>query len=119
MGERLAGSQKVRGSNPLSSTSIETMSVAEAIRNELAWLDGRFLSRGDLSLPVGDAGFVLGATVTEQLRTFRGELFLPDDHGRRLDESLAVEVSLILPSACARIARAPGSTACASRSARW
>ena len=90
MGERLAGSQKVRGSNPLSSTSIETMSAAEAIRNELAWLDGRFLSRGELSLPVGDAGFVFGATVTEQLRTFRGELFLPDDHGRRLAESLAV-----------------------------
>jgi branched-subunit amino acid aminotransferase/4-amino-4-deoxychorismate lyase len=66
------------------------MSAAEAIRNELAWLDGRFLSRGELSLPVGDAGFVLGATVTEQLRTFRGELFLPDDHGDRLADSLAV-----------------------------
>ena len=84
MGERLAGSQKVRGSNPLSSTSIETMSAAEATRGELAWLDGRSIPRGDLALPVGDGGFVLGATVTEQLRTFGGTLFLPDDHGRRL-----------------------------------
>jgi len=66
------------------------MSAAEATRSELAWLDGRAIPRGDLALPVGDAGFVYGATVTEQLRTFRGTLFLPDDHGRRLAHSLAV-----------------------------
>ena len=66
------------------------MSAAEATRGELAWLDGRTIPRGDLALPVGDGGFVLGATVTEQLRTFRGTLFLPDDHGRRLAHSLAV-----------------------------
>ena len=90
MGERLAGSQKVRGSNPLSSISIEMMSAAEATRGELAWLDGRTIPRGEFAVPAGDAGFVLGATVTEQLRTFRGKLFLPDDHGRRLAESLEV-----------------------------
>ncbi|MCE9631846.1 MAG: aminotransferase class IV [Planctomycetia bacterium] len=72
------------------------MAAAEATRGELAWLDGRYLSRGDLAVPVGDAGFVLGATVTEQLRTFRGRLFLPDDHARRLGESLAV-VGIRLP----------------------
>jgi branched-subunit amino acid aminotransferase/4-amino-4-deoxychorismate lyase len=66
------------------------MSAAEATRNELAWLDGRSIPRGEFSLPVGDAGFVLGATVTEQLRTFQGRLFLPDDHGRRFVESLNV-----------------------------
>ena len=66
------------------------MSAAEATRGELAWLDGRSIPRGDLALPVGDGGFVLGATVTEQLRTFGGTLFLPDDHGRRLAHSLAV-----------------------------
>jgi branched-subunit amino acid aminotransferase/4-amino-4-deoxychorismate lyase len=66
------------------------MSAAEAKHRELAWLDGRFLPRSELALPVGDAGFVLGATVTEQLRTFRGRLFLPDDHARRLAESLAI-----------------------------
>jgi branched-chain amino acid aminotransferase len=43
-----------------------------------------------LCLPVGDAGFVLGATVTEQLRTFHGRLFLPEAHAERLGESLAI-----------------------------
>jgi len=56
---------------------------------EIAWIDGAFVPRAELALPVGDAGFVLGATVTEQLRTFRGTLFLPDEHARRLTESLA------------------------------
>jgi branched-chain amino acid aminotransferase len=64
------------------------MSAAEVTRSELAWLDGRFLPRAELALPVGDAGFVLGATVTEQLRTFDGRLFLPIDHARRLQASL-------------------------------
>ncbi|MFM8635592.1 MAG: aminotransferase class IV [Planctomycetia bacterium] len=53
-----------------------------------AWLNGRFIPRDSLHLPVGDAGFVLGATVTEQLRTFRGELFLPEPHRDRLARSL-------------------------------
>ena len=72
------------------------MAAAEATQGELAWLDGQYLPRGDLTVPVGDAGFVLGATVTEQLRTFRGRLFLPEDHARRLGESLAV-VGIRLP----------------------
>jgi branched-subunit amino acid aminotransferase/4-amino-4-deoxychorismate lyase len=57
---------------------------------EIAWIDRRVVPRGELTLPVGDAGFVLGATVTEQLRTFQGRLFLPDEHARRLAESLAI-----------------------------
>lgn len=66
------------------------MSSREAIAGELAWIDGRFLSRGELVLPVGDAGFVFGATVTEQLRTIRGRLFLLDEHLARLRASLGV-----------------------------
>ena len=50
---------------------------------ELAWLDGSFIPRHSLCLPVGDAGFVMGATVTEQLRTFSGRLFLPVQHEER------------------------------------
>ena len=64
-------------------------SKAELAQVELAWMDGEFLPRQSLGLPVGDAGFVLGATVTEQLRTFHGRLFLPDDHQHRLRDSLA------------------------------
>ncbi len=56
---------------------------------EIAWTAGAFVPRATLSVPVGDAGFVLGTTVTEQLRTFRGRLFLPDEHRDRLAASLA------------------------------
>lgn len=66
------------------------MPAAEVTPADVAWLDGRFLPRAELSLPVGDAGFVFGATVTEQLRTFRGHVFLLDEHLRRLAESLAI-----------------------------
>lgn len=56
---------------------------------EIAWTAGAFVPRATLAVPVGDAGFVLGTTVTEQLRTIRGRLFLPDDHRDRLAASLA------------------------------
>jgi len=65
------------------------MGELDRVDGEAAWLDGRFLPRAKFALPVGDAGFVLGATVTEQLRTFRGRLFLPEPHARRLARSLA------------------------------
>ena len=65
------------------------LAQTELAQVELAWMDGEFIPRQSLSLPVGDAGFVLGATVTEQLRTFHGRLFLPDDHRHRLRDSLA------------------------------
>lgn len=56
---------------------------------EIAWTAGAFVPRATLAVPVGDAGFVLGTTVTEQLRTVRGRLFLPDEHAHRLAASLA------------------------------
>lgn len=58
--------------------------------DDVAWLSGRLIPRAEFAMPAGDSGFVLGATVTEQLRTFRGRLFLPDPHARRLADSLAV-----------------------------
>jgi len=57
--------------------------------SEIAWQNGQFLPRADLGVSPSDAGFVLGATVTEQLRTFRGVLFQPDAHAQRLAASLA------------------------------
>lgn len=71
-------------------SAAEATSGSEATRGELAWLDGRPVPRADVAMPLGDAGFVLGATVTEQLRTFHGRLFLPEKHARRLAESLAI-----------------------------
>jgi branched-subunit amino acid aminotransferase/4-amino-4-deoxychorismate lyase len=58
-------------------------------RPPVAWCDGRIVPAASCLLPVGDAGFVLGATVTEQLRTFRGVPFLPGPHAARLEASLA------------------------------
>lgn len=89
------------------------MSAAEATRSELAWLDGRLLPRSELSLPVGDAGFVLGATVTEQLRTFRGAPFLPDEHGRRFAESCRI-VGIDLPWPVADLLAAAAGVAAAN-----
>jgi branched-subunit amino acid aminotransferase/4-amino-4-deoxychorismate lyase len=55
-----------------------------------AYLNGRFVPLSQATIAVSDAGFVLGASVTEQLRTFRGCLFHRDDHLRRLQHSLDI-----------------------------
>jgi len=54
----------------------------------LAYFNGQLVPARDASIPVYDAGFVLGATVTEQLRTFSGKLFRLDRHLARLFRSL-------------------------------
>ena len=77
---------------------------------EIAWIDGSIVPRGTLALPVGDAGFVLGATVTEQLRTFRGALFLADEHARRLADSL-IAVGIEPPMPVGDILRAAADVA--------
>jgi len=64
------------------------MAALAGISGAAAWLDGCVIDQAALAIPAGDAGFVLGATVTEQLRTFRGRLFLPEPHAQRLLRSL-------------------------------
>src|SRR3569833_153019 len=54
----------------------------------LAFLNGRWLPASQATVNVYDAGFVLGATVSEQLRTFGGKLFKLDEHLDRLSRSL-------------------------------
>jgi branched-chain amino acid aminotransferase len=56
----------------------------------IAYLNGHLLPASQATLPVFDAGFVLGATATEQLRTFRGELFRLPEHLQRLHRSLEI-----------------------------
>lgn len=56
----------------------------------LAYLNGRLLPASKLSLSPTDAGFVLGATVAEQLRTFSGRLFRLNEHLARLAHSLEI-----------------------------
>ncbi len=55
-----------------------------------AFLNGQFVPLSQAVLPVYDAGFVLGATVSEQLRTFGGGLFRLDEHLARLTRSLEI-----------------------------
>ncbi len=54
----------------------------------LVFLNGRTVPASQAGLAVYDAGVVLGATVTELVRTFRKKLFRLDDHFARLKHSL-------------------------------
>jgi branched-chain amino acid aminotransferase len=54
----------------------------------VTFLNGQMLPASQAHLTVYDAGVVLGATVTELVRTFRKELFRLDDHLRRLAQAL-------------------------------
>src|SRR5438874_5959948 len=52
----------------------------------LVYLNGQFIL-GPLAIPAWDAGFVFGATVTDLVRTFGGQLFRLDDHLARFRQS--------------------------------
>ena len=55
-----------------------------------AYLNGQFIAADQLHIAVHDAGFVMGATVAEQLRTFAGKLFRLEEHLDRFERSLAI-----------------------------
>lgn len=59
-------------------------------KQPLALLNGRMIPAAELTIPAYDAGFVLGATVSEQLRTFSGKLFKLDEHLARLQRGLEI-----------------------------
>jgi branched-chain amino acid aminotransferase len=52
----------------------------------LAYRNGQFIP-GPLAIPISDAGFVFGATVTDLVRTFNHTLFRLDDHLARFRAS--------------------------------
>ncbi len=54
----------------------------------LAYLKGEMIPADQAVLPVFDAGIVLGATVTEMVRTFNQRLFRLEEHLERLERSL-------------------------------
>jgi branched-chain amino acid aminotransferase len=54
------------------------------------YLNGTWIPNSGLHIPVDDAGFLLGATVTERLRTFGGRIFRLDEHLDRLHNSLKI-----------------------------
>jgi branched-chain amino acid aminotransferase len=55
-----------------------------------AYFNGEWIPGTELRIAVDDVGFLLGATVTERLRTFRGEVFRLDEHMQRLRRSLEI-----------------------------
>jgi branched-chain amino acid aminotransferase len=56
----------------------------------IAYINGERVPARQAAVPVSDAGFVLGASVADQLRTFGGKLFRLDDHLARLARSLEI-----------------------------
>ncbi len=54
----------------------------------LAYLNGNLIPASQARLAIYDAGIVMGATVTEMVRTFRQKLYRLEEHLRRLSRSL-------------------------------
>lgn len=54
----------------------------------IAYWQGTWKPYSQVTIPLNDAGFQLGATVAEQLRTFNGKIFRLDAHLDRLWKSL-------------------------------
>jgi branched-subunit amino acid aminotransferase/4-amino-4-deoxychorismate lyase len=57
---------------------------------EATYLNGDWIRLRDLLVPASDLGFVLGATVSERLRTFGGKVFRLTEHLDRLCHSLSI-----------------------------
>lgn len=58
-----------------------------AASEPLAYFNGKFLPARELAIPIHDAGFVMGATVTDLVRTFHHRLFRLADHLARFRQS--------------------------------
>lgn len=56
----------------------------------IAYYNGEWMPSESLTIPVYDAGFMMGLTVAEQLRTFNGKLFRLDEHLNRMERSLEI-----------------------------
>lgn len=67
------------------------------------YIRGRFLPASEAHISIYDFGIVLGATVTDLLRTFRGEPYRLEDHVRRFYDSCKyarIEPSIPAEEAC-------------------
>lgn len=56
----------------------------------IAYLGGNWIPQSELKISVEDAGFMLGTTVAEQLRTFAGRVFRLEQHLERLRRCLEI-----------------------------
>jgi branched-subunit amino acid aminotransferase/4-amino-4-deoxychorismate lyase len=64
--------------------------VTSSAPSPLAYVNGRFLAQSEAGLPLNDAGFVWGATVTDLCRTFHHRLFRFSEHVRRFRQSCSL-----------------------------
>lgn len=60
------------------------------MENAWAYLNGTWIPSAELHIGIDDVGFLLGTTVTERLRTFRGQVFRLEYHLKRLRRSLEI-----------------------------
>jgi branched-chain amino acid aminotransferase len=60
------------------------------MKSPQAFLNGQWIPASEAAVPASDAGFVLGVTIAEQLRTFGGKIFHLDGHLARLTHSLKI-----------------------------
>ena len=65
------------------------MPAVPRMSSPLAYLNGRFVPFEQASLPLDDAGFVSGATIVDNSRTFRHKLFRWPDHLARFRHDCA------------------------------
>lgn len=63
------------------------MSTGSAVE-PIVYVHDQFVTASQAKLNIYDAGIVLGATVTEMLRTFKHKLYKTDDHLRRISRAL-------------------------------
>jgi branched-chain amino acid aminotransferase len=73
----------------------------------MAYLQGQVLPAGQAALALNDAGFVLGATITDLCRTVRHELYRWEDHLARFQSSCRA-AHLDLPVAESELTRMAG-----------
>src|SRR6516165_346066 len=67
---------------------IESPFYNESMSEALAYLNGHWLPQSQATLPFHDAGFVMGATVSDLCRTFHHRLFRWPDHLARFRRGL-------------------------------
>jgi branched-chain amino acid aminotransferase len=69
------------------------------------YLNGKWIPNTELHISVDDPGFLLGATITERLRTFGHQVFRINEHRDRLRNSLKI-IGLDAGSICNQVASA-------------
>ena len=80
--------------------SLKLLNSDQSNPTPIALFNEDIVSKGELRIELDDIGFVMGATISERLRTFGGQLFQVDEHFARLAlslGSLGIAAAKLLP----------------------